>query len=68
MKQEEIDVLKFVDTKLFPVLTKNDEDNAELKKKTYKQLQEQDYTFQHPQQRHYCRDKRNNALSKRNGK
>lgn len=42
MKQEEINVLKFIDTKLFPSLTKDDKNNAELIGKVYKNLQEQE--------------------------
>jgi hypothetical protein len=42
LKQEEIDVLKFVDTELFPPLTKDDKDNAEFIGRVYKRLQEQE--------------------------
>jgi len=42
MKQEEIDVLKFVDAELFLPLTESEIDNAELIGKVYKRLQEQE--------------------------
>ena len=42
MKDQEIDVLRFVDTKLFPQLTKDDKTNAGLIGKVYKELQEQE--------------------------
>jgi tRNA1(Val) A37 N6-methylase TrmN6 len=42
MKDEEIDVLKYVDERLFPSLTSDEKENARLIGKTYKQLQEQE--------------------------
>ncbi|MEI6881469.1 MAG: TaqI-like C-terminal specificity domain-containing protein [Bacteroidota bacterium] len=42
MKQEEIDVLQFVNEKSFPMLGKDDAANAEIIGKSYKTLQEQE--------------------------